>query len=607
MAPRIDFLWRPHPGRLRLVAATICITCGLFFTASSRGENRESKILKWSDAALDDTFTQQDVTAKQPRRPDGGYDWEWRGPKNDPEWAWFFNRHYAFNFVLETWQKTGDKRYRDWVLATLDDWILQHPAPGRMTFSSAWRPLEAARRILGPWTLAYRVLNDDPAFTPERRERFLTSIQAHGEQLRHHHALFGNHLITEMLALAQLCVTFPANKNTDEWLTYSLDQLEKNYRDQVYPDGAYKELSTHYQVIVALNYQQLLTLLTESGRLEEARHWKPAVDRLWAYLQAVQKPDGSNPLTNDSDSEDLQSLLRRNAPHLATIPSETTTLPYAGQTVFRSGDQSRAQWAFFDHGPRGTAHQHDDHLQFSLSLGQRDFLVDNGRYTYSPGPWRDYFAGATGHNVLLLDGHASDQGPDAINPCTEPASGLSIGEHWETASGDTRFALPDTARAADWRRIVINLRGNGWIVLDRLVTFAPHRLETLWHWHPDCEVTANGPAGFIIRNHEEDLSVSFASTTPASLTQVSGSKQPVQGWHSQDFNTREPATCTIGTQQIDRPTLNAWLFTPGNSPATLQIKSTTAQNTVLTFMRGDQAEELIINLDKPGDVQFSLK
>ena len=40
-----------------------------------------------ADAILDDTFTLYEVTARVPRRDDGGLDWAYNGPSGDREWG----------------------------------------------------------------------------------------------------------------------------------------------------------------------------------------------------------------------------------------------------------------------------------------------------------------------------------------------------------------------------------------------------------------------------------------------------------------------------------------------------------------------------------------
>ncbi len=520
-----------------------------------------------ADQALRDTFTLQGVQGVAARRPDGGFDWADQGPRNDPEWAWFFNRQSFFTATSQAYLRTRDDRYAEFTFATLDDWIRQHPAPGRISFSAAWRPLEAARRILDSWTFVYLQLGAHPAFTPERRERFFASIHAHGEQLRHHHALAGNHLITEMLALAQLSLVFTADAEAEEWLQYSLGQLQRSYAEQVYPDGTHTELSAHYQRGVALTFQRLLTLLETAGRNDLVAVWRPRVRTLWAYLAAVMQPSGGSPLNNDSDQENLMRLLREYAPDLAAEDQRSHWFPYASQAVFRSrsGPAAATLWAFFDTGPRGTDHDHADRLHLSVSVGTREFLVDNGRYTYRPGPWRDYFAGPTGHNGVLIDGQGADQGPARVGRGNVLGRFFAQGDI-EVAYGDATFATPADPRAGDWRRVVIHLRNLGWVVVDRVVAFKPVALTTLWHWAPGCDVLpADAATGQVGRFGAGSLRMQMSSSVAASDWQVvRGASQPVQGWHSDRFNFKTPASCSVFTQQVSGPVTNVWLIAPND-------------------------------------------
>lgn len=523
-----------------------------------------------AEAALADTFTLQGLTAVQPRLPSGGYDWDWRGPRDDPEWAWFFNRHAWFPDLLAAYQKTGDIRYQQALLDTLDDWIVRHPAPGRMSFSAAWRPLEAARRLVGSWLRVMPALKDSPLFTAERRARYRESLAGHGEHLRNHHAFGGNHLVTEMLALVELSLAEPELPGASEWLDYGLRTLAAAYDDQVYPDGAHKELSTHYQRVVALNYQGLLDVLRARGRDDLVREWTPRVDRLWTYVAAVRQPDGTNPLNNDSDRENYDSLLAANAPHIAARNLVADThFPWAGQTVFRDGDR----WAFFDAGPRGTDHDHDDRLQFSLSTGAAHFLVDNGRYTYAPGPWRDYFKGPAGHNVLLLDGRGASPGPRAVSSPPSPALHRAAGP-FTFSWGDAVFTSPGQARAGDWRRVVIHAPGAGWAVVDRVVAFGGRSLTTQWHWDPGVAETGAAPTSLDVANGDRSLAVRLSTARPGAWTAVRGAEPPapVQGWFSPRFNFREPALCTLYAQRLAGPLVNVWTFVPaGGAPLSAAV------------------------------------
>ncbi len=511
-----------------------------------------------ADASLEHVFNLQGVTATQPLRAGAaGYDWDWRGPRDDPEWAWFFNRHQWFPALLKAYQETGDTRYRDALLDTLDDWILTHPAPSRISFSSAWRPLEAARRLLQSWLPIADELQKLDGFTPERAARFRASLVDHGEHLKTRHAFSGNHLVTEMLALARLALVMPDLPGGDSWLAYALDQLDRAYAKQVYPDGTHTELSTHYQRVIALNYQELLDLLRHHGRDDLAEQWAPRVELLWRYVAAVMTPAGGNPLNNDSDREHYHHLLSLHAPAMLDAPRATTHFPWAGQTVFRGGP-NHSHWAFFEAGPRGTDHDHADHLQLNIAVGPAAFLVDNGRYTYQPGPWREFFAGPRGHNVVLLDGRGSDAQPRRVSAAPIPER-FRREAGFEIAWGDATFSTAANARAGDWRRVVVHAPGEGWVVIDHVVAFAARELTTQWHWAPEAELTPREDGGLAARNGKASLT----ATAPGDGTWLlsRGAEQPLpRGWFSPRFNIREPAPQADYVQPLRGARTNVWVF-----------------------------------------------
>lgn len=521
-----------------------------------------------ADDALDDTFTLQGVRARQPRRPAGGFDWRWNGPHGDPEWAWFFNRHGWFVHLWRAWVTTAEPAYRDALFSTLADWISANPPPGHFTFSASWRPLEAARRLLGSWLPLHAALLGEPHLKADLRDQFQKSLGDHGNHLRRHHALRGNHLVTEMLALVRLALALPGHACAADWLGYGLDRLDRAYRSQVYPDGSYNELASHYQRIVAQSYQQLVDALRAAHRDELAAKWARRVERLWIYMREITTPAGFNPLNNDSDREPYARLIREQATTFAETTSRGSAhFAWAGQTVFR--DHTEHEWGFFDAGPAGTDHAHADRLSFTLSLGDRDFLVDNGRHTYAPGPWRDYFAGPDAHNILQLDGHASHQGPTRVHAAPRQLA-FRDDRDYAVAWGDAFFTLAGNPRAADWRRIVIHIPGRGWMVLDHLATFGARHLTTQWHWDPGCVLPSalDLGAGFRVQHGGRFLRVRLLGTAGRGETEsVIGRVFPSpQGWFSDRFNHRQESATLLHHQRISGPMINVWLFERDDAP-----------------------------------------
>jgi hypothetical protein len=522
-----------------------------------------ARFLTVADQALEDIFTLQDVTAKQPRLAAGGFDWAWRGPNDDIEWTWFFNRMLWIPDLWKAYKKYGDARYVNCIVVTLDDWIVANPVPQSLFISAAWRPLEVARRLLRVFVPHLSAWEADPNFSDAHIERLKASIFEHGFYLRHHHAKGGNHLITEMLALLTLSYALKLNSICLEWKKFALDQLQRAYQEQVYPDGAHKELSAHYHRIVTQNFSALLHLLDEHGAQKENLVWRPRVERMWRYIASMNKPNGFAPLNNDSDLEPFARLLRQQAPKAIKKQRQTSIYhPWSGHVIFRG--RARPHWSFLDLGARGTDHQHADFMSLQMSIGQADFLVDAGRYTYKPGVWRDYFVGAQSHNGILLNQYACDQGPEEYSEM--PSNRVEITEAYCSAFCQAIIYDTEGHRIGEWKRGLRYHADQSWIVDDEIIAFGANQLTTYWHWHPSCTFAGDlsDPKGLIVGCEKEKIRLSLKTSGGCELTNldfVQGIEGPEpQGWYSERFNRRVPAPVSVCTQKIRGCVRNQWIF-----------------------------------------------
>lgn len=560
--------------------------------------NLNQSIQKSADDALMDQFELQGILAS-PVNEDGSYNWDYRGPKDDKEWAWFLNRHRYFEDLYVAYSATKDSRYANKIFTILSDWIQQNKTPpSGMSFSSAWRPLEAARRILESWDLIYLKLWNDSHFPEALKPEFLEALANHGDYLMEHHALYGNHLITEMLALLKLSLLLPETDSSARWKEYALQRLDEEYHKQFYPNGTHKELSAHYQRVVTLNYQILLRLLEKSGHDENLAIWQQRLDRMWGYFNAISKPSGYAPLNNDSDLEYVRRLLIENQQSDRPSPQESYYFPQAGQVVFRDFEQRKTKlWAFFDIGPRGTDHQHEDFLHLSLSLNQANFLVDNGRYTYRPGPWREYFQGPCSHNLILLD-DITTQPKAKSSDQPLPGSGYIKADHYEAAWGEGSFRDKMGNLIGSWQRNVLLLPEVGLLVLDQVICFRPRQLVGYWHAHPDVTLDENS-LDLLLQNSKEKLSFTYANTQglPPILDWISGENAPrIQGWHSPRFNEKLKSPVIRYTTTISKPTIFAWLFSPEKNASKIEQIHSNGQTIHLSFLKNGVRHSLTIGL-----------
>lgn len=549
--------------------------------------------LRRAQLALSDRFELQDVSHQQPRRPDGGLDWRHRGPNGDPEWSWFLNRHGHFHSLLVAWEHEHDARYLAIIEEQLVDWIHSHPWPGRFSLSAAWRPLEAARRVVYAWLDLCFPSGGDPLLSDDALELLWKSIGEHGELLRHHHTAKGNHLLTEMRALATIALAWPEFSKAPGWLDYAVRTFEEQLHIQTYPDGAQTELSNHYQRITALEAQQLWDLLAAFDLKQRAPKLGERLTLMWDYFASTMRPDGQGPLNNDGSLDQSLTNLRTlrgstcsdrvrfirsfGAEGEAPAPVASRYFAWAGQAITRDDwTNPHGRWARFDLGPHGTDHQHADYLNIELTAGRRTLLADPGRFTYKPGAHRDYFAGPAGHNVVRIDGQGTTEPPDKVaHPLPAIAEFAA-----DTQCFAGRAAFPGNSvtgtPGVPWTRVLFYRPGEYWLVIDHIALNRSATVSAGWHFGPTCTVRTNGSSAMTDDTGKSNLLIKPAVPADWRLTLLRGQEHPEpRGWYSRNYNGIEP--CTVADYQGpgSGPLTFAWLLLsldPGAAPGAAEIE-----------------------------------
>lgn len=530
--------------------------------------------LKLAEDATEDVFTIQSETFQQPRKEDGSLDWDHLGPKQDKEWAWMMNRHHHFNYLLTAYRETEDSVYLKTISDHLIDWISSHPPPNRLSFSTAWRALEGARRLVDAWLPVFVNVRKDQILSDEALFLMITSIPQHAEYLLEHYSFWGgNHKVTEKMAVAICALIWSEFKDSEKWLNKSVLVIEEELFKQTYPDGSYKELANHYQKVVAENYLRMLQVLTWKARDRIRPETRERIEKVWDYFACVSRPSGFGPLNSDSSLEHNHKLLgdaieffeRKDWAFIASKGEEgdepegspSRYYPWAGHAIMRSGWDTQAEWAFFDIGPHGSAHQHYDRLHLSVSFGEQDVLVDGGRYFYKPGPFRHYFRHGPGHNIVQVDGRDSKRPPNVIDRPMNLQRLLT--KSIDLFEGEVNFPRTAAKDGVRHKRTVIYIRDEGWLVIDRFVGFGAHEYQTHWNLHPGCEVREEGGGLLATWGSGDSAHVQLISGAAGKWSIVKGQMEPeIRGWYSRAYNEREPAYSTRLVQKTLGPHQNIW-------------------------------------------------
>ncbi len=573
-----------------------------------------------ADRMFEDRFTFYGVEDVVPRRADGGLDWHWRGPTDDPEWAWGLNRHFYMATLLDAYRASGRKDCVRLLDELIQDWVLSNPYPGEKSKSAPWRGLEAALRMKS-WRRLFVDLREEDGFSPAARLLMLSSLPDHAHYLRHFHAAGNNWLTMEMNGLAIIATLWPEFLDSGQWLDYAVDQLVPALDEQVLPDGAQTELTSHYHWVALMNFQEFANTITASGR-SLPNSFQDRLAAMWNYTAWTMRPNGHGLLNNDADYDFNRSRIAARAAqigetyweHIASngkggaVPPRPPSIvfPWAGHAILRSGFEADAHWAYFDMGPLGTGHVHYDKLHLSMSPRGRDVLVDSGRYSYVGGPWRDYFTGSSSHNIILIDGNGYKSYPGRAET---PLSGLLLHDVPEAAAPLPGYLFPERlgneeqARAnpdyivskdftyfrgrhqdgyrgvvgrAAHTRVVLRMQDSPSLtVLDYIDTSQPRDLTVLWHFHPDCEVTEENGVLTARIDGAVALRIAPLAKTDWTFELVKGRETPqIQGWYSPIYNTKIPAYAAVGTTRIEESALFGWQMDPSEdcltAPPSLQ-------------------------------------
>lgn len=536
-----------------------------------------------ADTILKNVFVVQNVRGVVPVLPDGHRDWHYKGPNNDREWAWLSNRHTQLSAVFDTYMETGNPKYARYVDLFLKDFILASmPYPAVKSSTSVWRGLEVAARVK-MWSRIYYGMLQSPYLSPATQLLVLSSIPDHAHYNRQFHNA-NNWLTMEISALATVATNFPELKKSDEWISYSIATMVESMKGQVYQDGIQTELTSHYHNVALANFE-LFKEICDRAKRPLPDFFNQTIVQMYDYIARAIRPDGFRILNNDGDRGSDRELLleaakKYNKPEWAYLASNGKSgtkpvqgpsylFPWASQLISRSGYDADAHWSFFDIGPWGSGHQHKDKLHISVSAYGRDLLVDAGRFAYTgevATKFRPYATGSAAHNLILIDGKGQLPGPLLADKPLD-ASQVKITPAFDYATSD--FSKFDTDGAASHTRAVMYVRNQFWVVVDRIKTDKARKIETLWHWHPECLVSQDGNT-IRTTNTRGNLAILPVSKQKTKIRFIKGQEKPeIQGWYSPEYNVYMPNTTTNYDTDIAGDQTFVWLLLPseGKTPA----------------------------------------
>jgi Heparinase II/III-like protein/Heparinase II/III N-terminus len=478
-------------------------------------------------------------------------------------------------------------RYAAEFAAQLHAWLEDNPWPYGVNWS---RSMEVAVRAVN-WMWAAALFADAPEFTPALKRRFLKAMLQHGDQILNNLEYTdnnGNHYLSNGVGLLFLGVLFAELAPARAWRKKGREIVWGEIERQVHPDGVDFEQGLGYHGLVT-EFWYSCVLLCERNGIEVPARVRQRLQRMFNFMLAYTRPDGSFPQIGDNDDGRLAGIddepVGSQRRHLAVgggmfdrpdllgaagdaletavwlcgprVLQQPRTTPQPGSHAFPDGGfyvmQSADTSTVIDAGEVGMrgigGHGHADVLSFDLWAAGAGVLVDSGTFTYSADAVvRQALRGTAAHNAVRVDRQDSsrlgtgrwlwlienDARPFDVTWRSDSACDEFVGSH----TGYRRLEQPVTHT----RRITFDKARHIWRIVDTLDGVGRHLVELFFH------------PGVPFQSEENAIRLKAPRADVILLppTQTSASQQP--GWTSQGYGLREPATVLVYASQRDVPT-----------------------------------------------------
>ena len=417
------------------------------------------------------------------------------------------------------------------------------------------------------------------------RERVVALLRAHLFWLRRFPSRYSsanNHRVAELLGIFVLANVLGAESNLQSVADAARRDLDDEALRQIHSDGVGAEQSPTYAAFTA----EMLLLARQVGSAFDCPLTPQVDERLAAFASQIAwladaqgivphigDDDGGRVITSNLDVEqaypasvaraitgalhlspvvprsadapELRHAIFGGSQEIVAPPCGVASFEAGGYTIVRERRAGRRVRLTFDHGALGylsiAAHGHADANAITLSLDDREILVDPGTYLYhAGGAWRDWFRGTRAHNTLAVADADQSLIAGAFNWSHKATARLLTkrdGADWffeASHDGYSRRFGVDHCRS-------VESTPTGLVICDRLSS-ARYRgvVTSALQFAPDVQVTLE--SGAITVRHADDFVLRIIFSEPGDLRLATGKDRVDGGWISPAFGRLVPAT-----------------------------------------------------------------
>jgi Heparinase II/III N-terminus/Heparinase II/III-like protein len=491
------------------------------------------------------------------------------------EWTWCnVNRMPFWNSLGRAYWSTLDEKYaKEWI-DQVKSWVNDNPVPMAADPGATltWRTIESGIRMAGSWMNAYYYFLTSPSLTPDAHLSFVKGVIEHGQRLEKitldNPGRSGNWITMECNGLGTIGILFPELKKAEDYTRVAFDRLNTELDRQVYPDGAEVELTTSYHQVSRSNFMELAKL-AQKNNIPLPVAYLDKLKKMYTFNLCLMDPTGILPPFNDASPTRTASSLREayeiwKDPEFlfgATLGKEGTKpaydsyyLNWAGYYAMRSGWKYEDNCLFFDAGPVGYGHEHEDMLNMYLYSHGKILLTEPGTYSYDLSEWRKYALSTSGHNTIIVDGkeqHRADipsarltkvpyDNPWVNSPLFDYgrgkySSGYQVSKYVKVQFSPKEYVGPKDTTVSHTRHVIF-LKPWYYIAVDFLQGTGIHTYEAHFHLDaPNAKMDKSTMAVQTLRTDSVQLGLYPMDGDKLEGKVVIGQVNPILGWMPHDM------------------------------------------------------------------------
>ena len=379
----------------------------------------------------------------------------------DVKVPWELSRFQHSTTLGEAYYLSKNEKYVKEFVNQVTDWIENNPPK----FGVNWTcTMDVAIRACN-WLLGWEFFKDSSSISNEFVVKFFKSLLQHGRHIKsnleYSETLTSNHYLSDIVGLVCLGVLVPEFKESKKWKNFGIDQLKKEMKKQVYPDGVDFEASTCYHrlALELFFYTTFLIIINDKNFKEDnfievgnemfSEEYIQCLYKMFEFILYALKPNGRIPQIGDNDNGRLHIFAKREVldmRYLLTLGAiffkepkfKIKEFDFCEEALWVFGEKGYKIWQdleencladigsrafpdagwyimrndknymFISCGPNGQngngGHCHNDKLSFELCMDGQDIIVDSGTYVYTAEPeWRNKFRSTAYHNTVVVD------------------------------------------------------------------------------------------------------------------------------------------------------------------------------------------------------------